>query len=197
MNQPAMEPFEPGKDLKVFVACESSRNAQAACALLERLGRTSEAEGRLIYSWWNFEVLTIDALRKLAAVEAAAADMVFIAVQDGPALPVPVIDWISQWLAVDENRTRALVALLDPASKTRKAPGGLCAQLKKVAELGHMDFFAKGAEAKLEAALKRGSAPPSGNLSWRQDLYATNCRTEREHTTTATRNTQRTKINQD
>ncbi len=180
MNQPAMEPFEAGKDLKVFVACDTSQNAQAACALLERLGRTIETDGRLIYSWWNFELLCFDQLRKLAAQEAAAADMIFIATQDGPALSAEVVDWIGQWLAKAENRARALVALLDPMTTKAKARSGIRSQLEKVAQLGHMDFFAKGAEAKLAAALKRGSAPPSGNLPWRQDLYATNCRAERD-----------------
>jgi hypothetical protein len=48
LNHPSMEPFEPAKDLKVVVACEGSTNAQQACALLERVGRDSEGEGRLV-----------------------------------------------------------------------------------------------------------------------------------------------------
>lgn len=180
LNQPNMEAYKPGDDLKVVVACESSKNAETACALLARLAHNNEAEGRLIYSWWNFEVLAIGSLRKLAAGEAAAADMIIIAAQDGPKLPEEIIDWMSLWLATGEQRCRALVALLDSAAPKAGVAAGIGSQLKKVAELGLMDFFAKGTEAKLEAALKRGAAPPSGKLAWRPGLYATNCRTERD-----------------
>ena len=179
LNDPLLEPLELGKDLKVVVACENSQSAEAACGLLARLALNSAADGRLIYGWWNFDVLTIAALRPLAAAETALADMVVVAARAGPGLPAEVIEWMSLWLAAGEHRCRALVALLDSGAARDRAAGGILAQLKKVAELGQMDFFAKGTEAKLVAALKRGAAPPSGNLAWRQELYATNCRTDR------------------
>lgn len=165
-NLAGLEPFEPAKDLKALVACESSVNAQEACTLLERLGRNSESDGRLFYSWWNFEVLTITSLRKLAANEAAAANLIIIAAQAGPKLPEQVVDWISLWLTLGEYHSRALVALVDSETTRNSVSSGILSQLKKVAELGQMGFFTKGTETKLAAALARGSAPPPGNSSW-------------------------------
>ncbi len=179
LSHPLLEPFVTGQDLKVVVACENSKSAEAAAGLLARLALNSGTTGRLIYSWWNFEVLTVAVLRKLAAQEAAAAELVVVAAPSGPDLPPEVLDWMSLWLATNDNRSRALVALLESKTAgTRAAPGRL-AQLKHAAALGRMDFFANGTEAKLDAVLNRGSASPPGGMGWRPDLYATNCRAER------------------
>lgn len=164
---------DPGKDVKVFVACEGSANAKEACALLERLARNTKADGRLFYSWWNFEVLPITALRKMAATEAAAADLVIIAGQNSQELPESVIDWVSQWLTVRDYRCRALMALVDSDRASTQGSRDVLALLRQVATLGQMDFFAKGTEAKLEAALLRGSAPPRGIPSWHTEMCTT------------------------
>ena len=181
LSHPLMQPFQPGRDLKVLVACENFGAGQAAIELLGRLARGSEADGRLIYSSWNFEVLTIPSLRRLAANEAAAAGMIMVAARAEPPLPESIVEWMSLWLAANDNHSRALVALLDADADASISPATSRAlvQLKKAAALGRMDFFAKGTDAKLDAMLQRGAASPPGNLAWRSDLYATNCRAER------------------
>ena len=148
MDLSGMERFEPVLDLKVLVACDRYQDAQEACALLEGIARQNAAEGRLLYRWWNFEVLAIPGLRKLAAREADEANLIMIAAQDGPELPEPVIDWISQWLAISVYTLRALIALIDLAATKSGGSPGLLSQLRKVADLGQMDFFAQGTEAK-------------------------------------------------
>jgi len=147
LNQPGMEPFEPGKDLKVVMACEDSAAARRAGELLARLGHHSQAEGRLIYSWWNFDVLAIASLRKLAAGEAATAGMIIIAAHDGPKLPAGVADWTRRWLAMKAQPSRALVALLDARPAKNPTEPGIVSQLKQVAASGHMDFFATHVKA--------------------------------------------------
>ena len=175
-----METFEPGRDLKVLVACENSAAGQAAIELLGRLAGGSGLGGRLIYSSWNFELFTNASLRRLAADEAAAAGMIIVAARAEPPLPEKVVEWMSLWLAANDNHSRALVALLDSGAAPSPATSGALRQLKKAAALGRMDFFAKGTDAKLDAILKRGAVSPPGNLAWRPDLYATNCRAERD-----------------
>ncbi len=165
LNQPFMQPFEPAKDLKVVVACESSKAAGRVCAVLEVIGRNCEMEGRLIYSWWNFDGLTVAALRKLAAMEAAAANIIVIAAHDQEELPEEVINWLNQCLAMTEFHPRALVALLDLDTANKKVSQVIISQLKKVAEWGQMDFFANGTEGELEAALSEGLVLPLGNSS--------------------------------
>ncbi len=177
-----MDPFEPGRDLKVLVACENFAAGQAAVGLLGRLASGSEFGGRLIYSSWNFELLWNSSLRRLAADEAAAAGMIMVATRAKPPLPESVVEWMSLWLAANDSHSHALVALLDADADASISPATSRAlvQLKKAAALGRMDFFAKGTDAKLDAILQRGAVSPSGNLAWRSDLYATNCRAERD-----------------
>ena len=160
-----MIPFEPEKDLRVVMACESSANADLSCDLLERVGHESKAEGRLIYSWWTFDVLTITLLRGLAAREAAEADLVVIAASDRSHLPDAVHDWIRKVLLRGTGRSWALVALLDShqrhsqavgAAKVAGAAKGMREQLAKVAEMGRMKFFAGRFVAEHKTALTQG-----------------------------------------
>jgi|GEM_PF-3893769 len=176
LDEPNVEPFEPTKDLKVFVGCESSASSAQACALLERVAQKTGAEGRLICSWWNFDVLAITAVRKLAAAEAAQADMIIIAAHDRLDLPPEVKAWIHQWLAQGENHSRALVALLPPEGKKPRPAHGIISRLRKVAELGRMDFFANGTAGELEAALSGGAVPPPGNSPRRAEARHADCR---------------------
>jgi hypothetical protein len=162
LNQPCIEPFEPAKDLKVVVVCEDSTAAGRACAMLERIGRNAGMVGRMIYNWWNFEVLAITVLKKLAASEAAEADLIVIAAHDGSRLPEAVIDWISQWLAIAEHRPRALVALLGSGITRNGNSPDILSKLEKIAEWGQMNFFAGGAGRERETAPAQGPAPSPG-----------------------------------
>lgn len=175
LNQTGMDPFEPGRDLKVLVAYERMADGMRACRLLERVGLDSGAEGRLICSWWKFEALAKTPSRRLAAIEAAEAGMIVFAATDAAELPEQIIDWISRALAKGEYHPRALVALLgsDPA-RNGHSPG-LLEQLKKMALLGQMNFFANGGKGELEAALtgvlgRRESQPAEEDVlaSWRR-----------------------------
>jgi hypothetical protein len=120
-------------------------------------------------------------LRKLATSEAAAvADMIIIAAQDGPELPeLPeeVIDWISQWLAMREYHSRALVAVLDSDTTKKGASPGIRSQLKKVAELGQMDFFAEASEVEFGGGSGTGtSLRPRQFVRARKPVCNTDCR---------------------
>ena len=145
LNQEGMEPFESAKDLKIFVACEDPDLAGQACAFLDKLRRTNKAKGRLIYSWWNFEVLTLTAFQDQAVSEAVAADMIVFVARERSKLPKAVADWISLWLTTGACRRRALVAVLvsDPASKG--ASRRLISKLRQIAAMGRMDFLARRA----------------------------------------------------
>jgi len=169
LNQPSIAPFAPGKDLKVVVACEDSAAAQQVCELLARIGHNSGPEGRLIYSWWNFDVLAIAQLRTLAAEEAAAAGMIIIAARERPNLPVGVVDWIKRWLDLRQERGGALVAVLDSDRTKPEVSEGILLQLKKSAALGQMDFFVTRAkEARAEERRTGRNMPGTpGNLSKR------------------------------
>jgi hypothetical protein len=150
LKSPNEAPGEKGKDIHVLILGENSVLTQHASTLLGTIGRHNELEGRMICSWWNFEVLGITALRKLAATEAAAADMIVIAAREAPELSPVVVDWVSQWLALRECHPQALVALLDSSKAGQPATRGVQAQLEKTAVLGGLDFFAAEAGGRLD-----------------------------------------------
>jgi hypothetical protein len=140
-----MDDFNPGKAVRVVVACEDAVAAAQASLVLERMEGRSEANGRFLHRWWNYEDLAVTALQRMAGFEAADADIIAFAVHDGSQLPEKVIDWISQWLAMGENHPRAFLAILDSDGRKKGAARGTLSQLYKVAELGQMTFFAIGA----------------------------------------------------
>jgi hypothetical protein len=140
--QTCMEVLDPAKEVRVVVACEDEIAAAQASLVLEQLGSNFEANGRFIYSWWNYEALAITALKKVAALEASVADMIAFAAHDGSKLPEDVIDWISQWLAMGKYHARALVAILDSGTKKKAASRSILSQLGQAAQIGQMDFFA-------------------------------------------------------
>jgi hypothetical protein len=147
LTDPTMEPVDPAKDIRVFVACEDWAVARQARAVLEHIGSGCPNEGRLIYNCWPFDVLSLNPLRALAAGEAQETDMIVFAARDGSPLPEPVLDWISGWLALGGYQCRALVAILTSDAGDHGAPKGMLAQLKKVAQIGEMDFFATSAKS--------------------------------------------------
>jgi hypothetical protein len=173
LNLPCMEPFEPTKDLKVLIACQGSIAAERVCAMLTRVGRNCGVEGRLIYTWWPFDSLAVTSLKKLAAIEAAAANVIVIDAQDQEELPEVVIDWCSKWLAMADYQPKALVALCDSDTPKKGVTQVVISQLKQVAEWGQMDFFANGSEVELEAALTEGLVPPPGHSARSRETGAT------------------------
>jgi|GEM_PF-1862030 len=146
LKSPNEAPFESGKDFSVVIACEDSSTAAPACEVLELIERRLTDEGRLFYQWWNFEVLTVDSLRELAATEAATADIIIIGLHEGRGLPPEVSEWMKRWLGLRKDRPGALVALLDPDLKTTAASEQILAHLRQAAAFGHMEFFATRAK---------------------------------------------------
>ena len=166
------EPLEPTKDMLVVIVCESAATAPRACALLKRVGTQAGTAGRLIYSWWTFAELDSAPLRQLAAAEAADADMLLIAAQEGPGLPEPVREWVHRWAVAGAtpSRSRVLAAWLEPNQTEQGAARAVYSELKLLAELGWLDFIANGEKVRLDlmgmkatvrhlADAQRGGAP--------------------------------------
>ena len=156
LKNPNEAPYEAGKDFSVVISFADSATAERASDVLQLLGRNLKAEeGRLFHQWWNIEVLAFTSLRELAAAEAATADMIIIGVHEGRELPEMVAAWMKRWLDLRKARPGALVAVLD---SDRKKPGpsqGILSQMKQVAALGQMDFFATRAKEGRDAGVVR------------------------------------------
>ncbi len=142
LKSPDLAPYEAGKDLSAMVLSEDSALARSACEILKRLGLNLAEEGRLIHQLWHPEFLIFNELRELAAVEAAAADIIMISVREGRELPEMIKRWVKRWLELRGDRPGALVAVLDSDLDEPDAARGILSQLKESAALGHLDFFA-------------------------------------------------------
>ncbi len=165
-------PVEAGKDMLVVIACENAATTPRACAFLKRVASKTGVDGRLIYTWWTFAELQSAPLRQLATADAANADMLLIAAQEGPALPETVREWIRHWAVAGAtpSRSRVLVAWLEPNQTDQGAARAVFSELKHLAELGWLDFIANGEEVRLDlmgikatvrhlADVRKGGAP--------------------------------------
>lgn len=122
----AYEDFETGKHAK-----------RTYDYLVEHLGSDCEFNNQM----WKFEVLNLPKLREIAAMDAAAADIVVIS-GHGEALPESVQRWIESWLA-EENKPLALVALFDRPKEEVHKTRAVRDYLSQVAERAGMEFFAQ------------------------------------------------------
>jgi hypothetical protein len=158
-------------DLSVVIASEDSATAVPVCEVLEQVEHNLKDEGRLNYLWWNFEVLAIDTLRELAVDEAAAADMIIIGIHETRKLPQEINDWIELWLPLRKDRPGALVAVLDSDLNQPDVSQEILSQLKQVAALGQMDFFASRAN---EVATDTGMTVRVSDIVRRFDIARKN-----------------------
>ena len=161
LDQPWMKPYDPANDVRVLIACEDSTFAEPACALMECVGRDCGPEGRLIYRWWNFELLAINSLREVACHEAAAADLVIVAAHESDRLAPGITNWITRWLELRQGRSGALVALIASNPETPGAPHAVFSKLKASAARGHMDFYAATCDPEAEREIDAWFSKPT------------------------------------
>jgi hypothetical protein len=164
LKSPNEAPYEAGKDLNVVIVGEDSILAAGRVyEILDLLELTLKEEGRLLYQWWDFDVLAFISLRELAAMEAATADIIIISVHKVRAIPERVTAWMKRCWDLRKDRPGALVAVLDSDLEMSGAAPEILSQLKKVAACGHLDFFATRAKEETNKEVTRGAVKPSGN----------------------------------
>ena len=94
---------------------------------------------------WLVSELRLTKLRAIAATEAAAADMIVIAVHHAEALPDEVRSWLTLWHATRRTRPAVLVALFDPLFSGSSS--GIQTYLKETAKAARADFVAYSDES--------------------------------------------------
>ncbi len=155
--------------LNVLIACEDASTVSLACEVMELVGRQLTAEERVVFQWWNFNVLANTPLRAQASAEAAEADMIIVAARDGRPLPPEVTDWMKRWLEIRADRPGALVAALNSAWNESDASWGMLPLLKAAAARAHLDFFVTCAKEGRgeECGHWRSLEAVPGNSFWR------------------------------
>jgi hypothetical protein len=145
--------------IKIVIAYDSAATGKRAEAIYERLarrlGNNFDFEQRL----WRFDVLEQENLRAEAARDAADADIVIVATNQGKKLPDGVQNWLESSLE-QHSGAAALVALLDHPS----AP--VQPYLEEVARRGGMDFFAQTGEEASETQLPLFDGAESDKPRW-------------------------------
>ena len=161
-KSPKAPPFEEGKDLCVLILCENATTTHKACDVLHLLGRNLKAEaGRLFYQWWNFEFLAAKELWEVFAAEAAAADMIIIGVYAQLDLHEMFDAWLKRLPELRKMHPGAIIAVLDPILVTAESEPEVLSQIKQVAALSRMDFFATHAAEGMEAGIVRCVRDPN------------------------------------
>lgn len=105
--------------------------------LLSQLG--DEFEGRC--GRWKFDLLRQPQFQKIAAAEAAIADVVMVAGRGTSPLPLEVMQWMDGWVAGRRKEGAALIALLDMAANPLSVVPPAFAYLQQIATKAEMDFF--------------------------------------------------------
>jgi hypothetical protein len=145
--------------IKIVIAYDSAATGKRAEAIYERLARRLGNSFDFKQRLWRFDVLEQESLRAEAARDAADADIVIVATNQGKKLPDGVQNWLESSLQ-QHNGAAALVALLDHPS----AP--VQPYLEEVARRGGMDFFAQTGEEATEMQLPLFDGAESEKPRW-------------------------------
>jgi len=126
---------------QVVVAYEdyaAGRRANETCSfLLSQLGDEFE----LRCGMWKFEILRNAKLAEIAAAEALEADVFIVAAHGSSPLPIEVTSWIDHWLPLRDERTTALIALIDGNPNLMGGTPPAYSYLEEIAAKAKMDFL--------------------------------------------------------
>ncbi|MBI4664328.1 MAG: hypothetical protein HY735_36490 [Verrucomicrobia bacterium] len=141
--------------LNVVIAYDTFESGLTAAQLYQHTIQNFSADYLFEVAFWRFEVLCIPFIADRAAAEAAQADMIILAVDNGEKLPDEIRDWIEKWVIHKPGRDSALVFVSRNPAPERRAAVANQAYLRDIALRGEMTFLtdlnAKPAEAENQA----------------------------------------------
>lgn len=132
-----LEPRAGG--LAAIAASEDSSTEGRIAEFCRNLSHQLGVRNPVTHQVWLLSELRMPQLRAIAARDAAAADMLLVAVHHADSLPDELAAWLELWLAQKRKRTRLLVALFDPVYSGISL--GLRARLEDVAKQGRLEFL--------------------------------------------------------
>lgn len=126
--------------IRIVVAyedCDAGKRAHQACQQILELAHLSKD---LSADLWKFDMLQLRALRETAAEDAAGADLLVLAPQDGSELPGTVLEWIQLSLMQPRHPKALLVLLAQDPDNYDWVPQATC-QLKMLAAKRGVPFW--------------------------------------------------------
>ncbi len=141
---------ETPRSLSVVLACEDYSAGMHALWIFDGIFSAHDkklADGA--QSIWKFDLLSISSLRKIAAEEAAAADLIIVSAHSPGNLADTVREWIEMGLAQRTHRPGALALLLDETGDGKFDQFPVAAWLNERATQAGMEFFAHKASGRM------------------------------------------------
>ena len=126
-------------------------------------------------SLWRFDSFDRPERWEAAAAEAAAADIIIVALRQSRDVPLQVTSWIEEWTRCRKRHHGALVLLLDSRAARDAGKSEVAGRLQAVAETAGMDFFCgepTGAWSDTTLDRSAASAPDAswdGAEEWAED----------------------------
>jgi hypothetical protein len=125
---------------RVVIVYEDFITAKRAKQAYEFLVANLTREWRVVCQMWKFELLRLPALRRLAAEDAALADVIIVSCRAEGELPADLRAWVKMWLDYKGDNV-ALIALLDCPPGQAEHAQATQAYLERIAQRAHMEFF--------------------------------------------------------
>ena len=131
--------WKQARRLTVLAAFEDSSTGTRVKEFREDLTRRLGEDCRIIEHVWLFNMFRLHELREIAAEEAAASDLVVLALHNSDHLPNEVEAWINLWLRQRGDRQQVLLALLDRAREGATRTTATC--LEEAAREGGIELL--------------------------------------------------------
>jgi hypothetical protein len=134
--------LEDNSVFNVVIVYEDFASGQRAKGVLDSIARQQlDVDCEVIHNLWKFDVLRMPRLRKIAANDAAMADLIILALHEDYGVPAHIKAWIESWLPQKPGQAAAMVVLLDAEDELSDCIPFTRACLRDVARRGKMEFF--------------------------------------------------------
>lgn len=105
--------------LELLLAYEDAATARRAKCAVERVLRSTEVKARSKFHLCKLDLLDVPELRRQAAQEAAAADLLIVSIHGNRRLPNQAESNVIEWVGVMRAKPCALVISLDAGAQLR------------------------------------------------------------------------------
>jgi hypothetical protein len=141
-NAPARTSTDlPSFGVKVLLMYEDLATGNKAMRVLDSLRHHCDRDVSFHSDMWKFDTLRSAAICRLAAQDAAGADVVVISAHGSEELPDELKAWFRQWTQHRAVHPTALVALLDHSAEFLRELDPARGYLEKVAHHAGLEFI--------------------------------------------------------
>lgn len=154
LNQRELKPVRQGDALRILLVYADVGIVNGAMELLRSAARQVEGPGWLLCAICHFDVLVDPLLKRIAAKEATAAEMVVIAALQGKSLPNTVKDWATRWISIKMNVQSALASILVGEEWTACSSPFVPLRFESLGRFDKIDLFTIGCGEGAGMALK-------------------------------------------